>query len=108
MVKAVEMRGGNELDQVSVANLVLGQEGKMKDRISSEGFILVRTGRDIGFAANNRFYARRYRALIKIDRAEQVAVICNRNRRHLHFDGLFHQLPHSNGTVQEGVFGMEM
>src|SRR5437763_8956897 len=108
MIKSVEMRRGNELDQISIASLVFRQEGQMKYRIPSECFILVRTGGDIGFAADNGLYASRHRALIKIDRAEEVAVIGHRNCRHLHFDSLFHQLSNPDGTIEEGVFGVQV
>ncbi len=109
VMQPVEMRGGNQLDEIAITGLVLRQQGEMIGRVALIiRPILDRTGRHVGLAADDRLDARLRRRLIKFDRAVQIAVIGDRDRRHPEFRRLFHQLLHPHRAIEEGVFGVQM
>ena len=79
----VEMRGRDQLYQVAVAGFVLGQEGEMIGRVALIiRPILDRTRRHVRLATDDRFDPGVLRFLVKLDRAVEVAVIGDRDRRH--------------------------
>ena len=103
------MRCRNQLHQVLVANLILGQKSDVIRCIASRRWtIFVRNRCDVGFAANDWFYAGATCFLVKFNRPKQIAVIGDRNGRHFEFSRLFHQFFHSNSAVQQRVFGVQM
>ena len=109
VVKPVEMRGGNEFNQIAISGFVLRQQSEMIRRVAHRiRPIFVRSRRDVRFAANDRFDPGFGRLLIKLNRAEKIAVICHRDRGHLEFHRSFHQLLHPDRAIEERVFGMEV
>src|SRR4051812_39363050 len=56
IMKSVEVRGGNELNQVSVAHLITRQQREMKSgRTRRGGAVLMRTGGNVSLASDDRF-----------------------------------------------------
>jgi hypothetical protein len=68
----------------------------------------MRSGRDVGLTTDDRFDPGTRRFLVKFNRAKQIAVIGNRDRRHLEFGRFFHQLFHSDRTVEERILGVKV
>ncbi len=68
----------------------------------------MRSGRDIGFATNDRLDAGAGCFLVKLNRPEQVPVIGDCDRWHLEFGRFFHQLFHSDSAIQERILSVEM
>jgi hypothetical protein len=68
----------------------------------------MRAGRDVSLASDDRFDPGALRFLIKFDRSVQVAMIGNRNRRHLEFDRSSHEILHPDGTIEERVLGVKV
>ena len=48
------------------------------------------------------------RRLVKFNRAMQIAVIGNRDRRHRHFGRFFHQLLHPHRAIEKRILGVEV
>ena len=109
VMKTVEMRLGNELHQVSISRLILGQQREVIGRIAHRCRpICDRTGRHVSFATNDRLDAGARRFLVKFDRAEEISVIGDGDRRHLEFLRFFHQLLHPHRTIQERILGVQV
>src|SRR2546430_10775587 len=109
VMKAIQMRCGDKLDEVSVAGLVLGQQSDVICRVAPRCRpILVRPGSNVGFATNDRFHPGVMRFLVKFNRPKQIAMIRDRYGRHFEFSGLFHQLFHPDTSIQQRVFSMQM
>ena len=64
--------------------------------------------RHIGFHSDDRLQPRIGRRLVKFHRAVEVAVIGDRDRRHLHFGRFCHQRFHPHRPVEERIFGVKM
>jgi hypothetical protein len=70
--------------------------------------LLVRSRRNVCLAADDRLDPGIGRFLVKLDRAEKIAVISHGHGRHAEFDRFFHQLLHPHCTVQQRIFGVEV
>src|SRR6266702_6692023 len=91
IMKSIQVRCRNQLYEVAIASFVLRQERKVISGIASRSRpVLVRSGRDVSFATNDRFYPGALRFLIKFNSAKQITVICDRDRWHLELRRLFH------------------
>src|SRR3989442_2239749 len=85
-MKSLQVRCRNQLYEVAIAGFVPRQERKVVCRIAPRSRpVLMRTGGDISFATNDRFYPGALRFLVKFNRAKQIAVISDRNGRELMF-----------------------
>ena len=103
------MRGRHQPDEIAIAGLVARQQGEMIGRVALRiRPILDRTRRHVGLDTDDRLDPGLRRRLIKFNRAVQVAVIGNRDRRHPHFGRLFHQLLHPHRAVEKRILGVEM
>ena len=109
VMKSIEMRGGDHLHQVSVAGLVLRQEREMIGGVALvRGPVFDRAGRHVSLAADDRFDPGVRGRLVKLNRAVKISVVGDRDRRHLEFLRLFHQLLRPHQPIEEGIFGVEM
>ncbi len=108
VIHAVEVRDGDELHEVSVALVVLRQQGEVIGRFALRGrrFLGVRIRGHVHFATDDRVDARALRLLVKFDRAEEVAVVRDGQRRHPVFLRFFHRLRDPHRAVERRVFGM--
>ena len=109
VMHSFEMCGRYQPDEISVAGLVPRQEREMISRIAL-GIrpVLDRTRRHIRFHTNDRLDPGLGRRLVKFNRAMQIAMIGNCDRRHPHFGRLFHQLLHPHRAIEKRILGMEM
>ena len=64
--------------------------------------------RDVHLAAENRLDAARPRVIVEDHRREQVAVLGDRNRRHLQLDRLIEQLVDAAGAVEQRKLGVQV
>ena len=109
VIHPVEMRGRDQLDEIAIAGLVLRQQGEMIRRVAlGIRSVLDRARRHVGLAADDRLDPGGRRRLVKFDRAVQVAVVGDRDRRHLQFGRLFHQLLHPHRAIEERVLGVQV
>ena len=110
VVKPFEMRRRDELDQVLVADLVLGQQHQMIRRVPRVAGFLVQPAarRDVRLASDDRFDAAFRRRLVEIDRAVHVAVIGDRDRRHLRRVRLLHHVINAARPIEQAVLGVQM
>ena len=109
VIESIKVRRGNQLYQIAIAGLVLGQEGEMVSCVALiVRPVLDRSRGHVGFAPDDRFDSRSGRFLIKFDRPMQIAVVRDGNRGHLKFRRLFHQVLHPHRPIEEGIFRVEM
>ena len=64
--------------------------------------------RDVDLAAENRVDAALARLIVKDDRREHVAVLGDRERRHLQLDRAVEQLLDPAGAVEERILGVQV
>jgi hypothetical protein len=90
VVEALEVRGGDELQEIPVSPLVAGEEGEVVVLLLVLAGLAVepRARRDVGLDAEDRLDAVGMRCLVEAERAEHHAVIGDRDRRHRHALGL--------------------
>src|SRR5208337_4738226 len=94
VVIALEVRGGNELDEIFVAGCVLGQQAEVMINVApaAAGFLVQpAAGGDIDFAADDGFDALLARGLVKINDAVHGAVVGDGQRGEFQLPGLVHQ-----------------
>jgi hypothetical protein len=110
VVHALEVRGGDELDEVFVARLVFGQEQEMGRGFlrAVRLFFEAAAGREVDFAADDGLHARLGAFLVKFDGAEEVAVVGEGKRGHLEFRGARGQFGNAAGAVEEAVLGVDV
>jgi hypothetical protein len=69
---------------------------------------LVALLRNVDFAADYGLDTFRFRGVVKLDRAKQIAVIRHGNGRHLLLGDHIHELVDFAGPVEQGVVGVVM
>ena len=108
-MKSIEVRGRDQFHQIAIAGVILRQQSKMIGRFPHRSrLFLVRAGRDVGLATNDRFDPGAGCFLVKFDRAKKIAVIGDGHGRHLELGRFFHQLLHPNGAVEQRIFGVKV
>ena len=65
-------------------------------------------GRDVDLAAEDRLDALLLRLIVEDDRREHVAVLGDRERRHLQARRLLQQLVDAAGAVEQRIFGVQV
>src|SRR5580704_15393688 len=65
-------------------------------------------GREIDLATDDRFYAVGAALLVEFDRAEEITVIAQRQRRHLQLGGAPGQFRDSARSVEQAVLGVDV
>ena len=109
IMEAVEVGGGNELNEIAIPGVILRQQGEMISRVALVIWpVLDRSRRHVGLATDDRLETRFGRFLVKFDRPVQVPVVRDGDGGHLEFRRLFHQLLHSHRSIEEGIFRVEM
>ena len=104
-----EMRRRHQPDEILVTGFVTREEREMISGITLRiRPVLDRAGGHVGFHADDRLDPGLGRRLVKFNRAMQVAVIGNRDRRHLHFGRLLHQLLHPHRAIEERILGVQV
>src|SRR5438874_726975 len=106
VMKSVEMRGRNQFNKIVITDFVARKQREVIGRFAHRIWpIFMRMGRYVRFAADDRLDAGALRFLIKFNCTIEIAVIGHRDRRHFKSGRLFHQLFHSNGAIQQRIFG---
>ena len=105
VVEAVEVAGGDQVDQVAVAFLVFAEQDQVVVAVGV-GAGLVALLRDVNFAADDRMDAFRLGRVVELDGAEEVAVIGHGDGGHLLALRDLHQLLDFAGAVEQRVVGM--
>ena len=110
VVIALEMRVGDELDKVAIAQFVFCEEDEVVVDIAppaGRGFLFEpAAGGDVDFAADNRLDALLHGGLEKIDGSEQHAVVGDGEGGEFEVVGAVHQLVDAAGRIEQRVFGV--
>src|SRR5580693_362662 len=107
IVKALEKRRGDQLQQIAVTILVLAQQHQMVITIgvAAAGQALLR---DIHLASDHRMHALLFGLVVKLYRAKKIAVVRHGDGGHLLLHHQIHQLPDFASAVEQRVVGMTM
>ena len=109
VMKPIQMRCGHQLHEVAIASFIFGQQREVICRFPARRRpVLVRSRCDINLTAYDRFDPGALRLLVEFNRAKQIAVVSHRHGGHPKFRGFFHQLPHSDTSIQQRIFGVQM
>ena len=108
VVKAVEISGGNQLDEILVALFVLAEQHEVIRALRARAAIFVIVRRDIHFAADDRLYAVGGGLVIEIRGGEKIAVVGDCDRGHSPARGFGGQFADFACAVQERVVRVQM
>ena len=111
IIEAVDKGGAGELHQILVAAVVLGQQHQVigGTAVDPGGLpVCARAGGHVGFHPDDRFDPCTLARLVKLQRTEHIAVIGDRQGRHLVFHGFGNHLLDLVGPIQQAIFGMIM
>ena len=105
VVEAFGICGGDQVDQIAIAGLVLAQQQQVV--VAHACVVLpVVAGDRVDLAADDRLDAGLLGRRVEIDGAEEVAVVRDRHGRPLPSGGHFHQPRNVAGPVEKGVIRM--
>lgn len=82
VIEAVEVAGGDELDQILVTLFVLAEQDEMVRAFRAGAAIFVIVGRDVHLAADDWLYAVRRGLMVEIRGGEEISVVGDGDRRH--------------------------
>ena len=108
IVESLEVTLGDQLEQIAIARLILGQQSKMIG-----GFVgwvsAAAIGRgDIDFAADDWFYACLLSSYIEIDYAIHGAVVSDSQAVHAQFLGSRNELRYATHTIEQTIFTVDV
>ncbi len=105
VVEAVEVAGGNQLDEVAVAFLVFAQQHQVVVAVGFAAHADALLG-DVDFAADHGVDAVFLGLVIELDGAEEVAVIGHGDGGHFLLGHHLHKLRDLAGSVEQRVVGV--
>jgi hypothetical protein len=107
VIETFEERGGNQLEQITIAFLVLAQQHQV---VVAIGIAAARKAllRDVDLATDHRMHSLLLRFVVELDRAEEVAVVRHGDGGHLLLDHQVHQLADLAGAIKQRVVGVAM
>jgi len=110
VVHALEVGGGDELDEVVVTGLVFGEQEKVGGGfLGAVGLaVLATAGGEIDFAADDRFDPGLAAFLVKFDGAEKIAVVAQGEGGHFEFRRALGEFRDAAGSVEEAVLGVDV
>ena len=114
VIKALGVSSRDELDEVLVARVVRREDDEVIVRagvglaILDAGLVEARAVGDVHLAADDRLHLLLLHGVVELDRAEHVAVVGDGAGRHAQLGDALRQLFGPAGTVEEGVFGVEV
>jgi hypothetical protein len=103
MVEALEVRVRDELQKVSVAGLVLGEDREVPVLLLALAGrpVEARAGRDVGLHAEDRLDAGRPPRFVELQRAEHPAVVGDGDRGHPGLGGFLEERLDAGGPVEQ-------
>ncbi len=107
VIEAFEVAGGDKLDEVFVAFLRFAEQDEMIVAVGIGAGLVALLG-DVDFAADDGMNAFFRRFVIKLDSAEEVAVIGHGDRGHLLAFHDLDELLDIASAIEEGVIGVAM
>ena len=111
VIEPFEERPRHQLDEVLVSRAVADEDRQVVGPFVAAvlgASLLPASGRDVELAAEDRLDAGLLGRVVEVDRAEEVAVIRERDGRELQLLGLVDQLLELGGTVEQAVLGMNV
>ncbi len=111
IIKAFEVPGADEFDQIAIAFIVFCDGGEMVGGVADAlggAAVEPAAGSDVELASQNRFDTGGAPLAIELQRAEHIAMIGETNRRHAVRFGRREQLCRAIGTVEQGILRMQM
>ena len=108
VVKAVQRRFGDNLDQVAIALVIFRQHHQMVVAIALGRGAMVFLLADVKLAAQDRLHARFFGGIVECHRAEDVAVVGDGHGGHVEFLDAPDQALDFAGAVEQGVVGVKM
>ena len=108
VVEAVQRSLGDDLHQVAITLVVLGQHDQMVVAVAFGRGAMVFLLADVELAAQDRLHARFFGGIDELDRAEDVAVVGHGDRGHVEFFDALDQAFDVASAIEHGVVGMQM
>ena len=108
VIEAVEISGGNELDQILVTLFVFAEQDEVIRALGAGAAIFVIVWRDIHFAADDWLYAVGGGLVIKIRGGEKIAVVGDGDGGHAAARGFGGQFADFAGAVEKRVVRVQM
>src|SRR5882724_6044636 len=111
VVVALEVRPRDQLDEVLVAGFVADEDREVVGAFVAavlRAALLAAARRDVELAAHDRLHAGLLRREIEIDRAEEIAVVGQRDRREAQLLRLLDELFELGGAVEQTVLGVDV
>ena len=108
VVKTVQKAVADQLDQIMIALLVLGQEDQVVTAARQFRGLVRMIVADVNLAAENGLDAEILAGRVEIGRAEHVAVVGDGAGGHAVILGAGAEILDADGAVQQAVFGMAM
>ena len=107
VVMPLQIAHGDQVAEVAPALLVLGEEDQVvRDPLAP---ILSPLGPGhVGFAAEDGLDPGVLGLLVEVDRAEEVPVVRDGNGGHLLLPHRLHEILHADGSIEQGVEGVEV
>ena len=111
VIETLEVRRGDEADEVVVAHVVLREQHQMVVDVAHAGARLLfqpAAGGDVDLAADDGLDARLLSRVVELDGAEHVPVVGHRERRELEGGGLGHQAVQAARRVEQRILGVQV
>src|SRR5882762_770738 len=111
VVVALEVRPGDELDEVLVARAIADEDREVVGFLVAavlRAALLAAARRDVELAAHDRLDAGLLGRQVEIDRAEEIAMIGQRDRREAQLLRLLDELLELGGAVEQTVLGVNV
>ena len=111
VVEALEVRVGDELEQVLVPGEVAGDQAQVEDAlplVRPAQPLQARALRQVKFAADERLQALGLGRAVEFDRAVEVAVVGQREGGHAERGGPVHQPVDPAGSIQQAVVAVDV
>ena len=105
VIEAVEVGGGDEVDEVAVALLVFAEEDEVVVAVGIGAGLVALLG-DVDLAADDGVDAGGLGGVIELDGAEEIAVVGHGDGGHFLLDRDLHELVDIAGAVEQGVVGV--
>ena len=108
VIEAVEISGGNELDEILVALFVFAEQHEMVRAFRAGAAIFVIVRRDVHFAADDGLYAMRRGLMVEICGGEKISVVGYGDGRHSTARGFGGEFADFASAVQKRVVRVQM